>query len=205
MSGTNENSEFYIDKELFIYRHKKNFEMLCKNYEELDKSFQKLHDKGELNRIWKKVYPDELDSLIFEITRLLSNFIFMAKAVIDVNRVLLNKNIENEKFRKENQEEISNRFTNNPLAQFIEDLRNYSLHYESPIGNVKPIIIDEKVIDSELLLKKNKLEKWGEWKKGKDFLKNQEDNIQIEKLVRQYYELVLDYNEWFVKRVKKIF
>jgi len=188
--------------------------MVNKNYHDLKNEFNKLHNHNSIKRIWHEEFPEELDGIIFELTRLLSNFVCMAKAVIDVNRVLLRKNIDDEIFLKEISNEILKRFTNNPLAQFVEGLRNFSLHYESPIGNVKPVTSENEnmgvgdkfeVIDSKLVLIKKKLSMWESWKKGKIFLDSQEDNIDIESVIDEYYKLLTEYDCWYLEKLEKYF
>ena len=122
IAPTGDTGNSYLKKRLFKYRLRKNFEMLCKNFDELKNQFNKLHDPLEIKRVWHNVSPDDLDKLIFEITRYLSNFVCMIKAIVDVNRVLLNKKYRNTKFLEENQREIDKRFSNNPLVCFVSEV-----------------------------------------------------------------------------------
>lgn len=87
-------------------------------------------------KIWE-VDVNNLDEIIYEFSRLLINFVSMAKAVVDVNRVLVREWFGETVFLNRYQNEVDKRFANNPLVAFVHDIRNYALHYFLPIANLK--------------------------------------------------------------------
>ena len=202
----------YVEKELVIFQLKKNLEMLASNYEELIQQFHNFHDPSTMKRVWNFSNVSELDEMIYELSRKLLNFIAMAKAVVEVNRITIRKKFSRTDFMKEYQDKIDELFTNNMLVGFLEDLRNYSLHYKILIPVVKPLGGAQEdgndkfpqILDSFPLLKLSELLKWKDWRKGKEYLKLSKDNIDIEKLVIEYHDLIQIFYRWLFNSLEKM-
>jgi hypothetical protein len=199
----------YTEKQLFIFQLEKNLEMLKKNFDELQQQFGNFHNKEINNRVWHGAYSGELDNMIFELSRRMINFVSLAKALVDVNRNLIRKKFLGTEFLHKYQEVVDRFFTNNPIVEFIEGLRNYSLHYKIPIPNVKPVDSNSEtdtpdnntlIYDSIALLKKYKLLEWNDWgKKGKEYLNSLEENIDIESIINEYFKSLQEFYVWLFK------
>jgi hypothetical protein len=145
----------------------------------------------------------ELDLVLKRFSRLLHNFLAAAMMLRDVTRAL--KAGESQEFKEDYQEEVNLRFVDNHLNLFVENLRNYSLHYRLPIGGIMaefkadPQTGNLFLGDSFFYLDKNLLEKWCKWGKGKVYLATADENIKIIDLIDAYFISIMDFQWWLHK------
>jgi hypothetical protein len=195
-----------IDNRLRIYILKRNFQMLSINYKELKELLIISHDNEKFQKLWEKDV-DQLDNIIFEFSRLLINYISMAKAVVDVNRVLITEWFSDTEFLEKYQAEVDLRFANNPLVAFVQDIRNFALHYRLPIPNLKFPAIPENSGESnqfEFILNSQKLLKWNRWTLlARTFMQTKGGRIKIEDFIDDYYSLVSDFYKWLFVELGK--
>jgi hypothetical protein len=188
-----------LDHRLRIYILKRNFQMLYMNYIDLKELLIISHDKEKFQKLWEGDV-EQIDNIIFEFSRLLINYISMAKAVVDVNRILVREWFSDTDFLKKYQDEVEKRFANNPLVAFVHDIRNYALHYRLPIANLKFPTIPNAGDESnqfEFVLSSPKLNKWDGWSpSSKSFLLSRNNSIKIEEFIDEYYILVSEFYKW---------
>ena len=169
----------------------------------------KNHPK-KMNELWDLPNRHQLNSVIYEILRLLHNFLASAKSLLSQTRVAVPSWYERTDFLKEYYEQVTSRFTNNPITKFIEDLRNYNLHYSLPITHATFSIHFEKETEKNnmsysFVLVKSGLLEWSRWsKEGKNFLRNSGDQIDIGNLVDEYYKQILDFHSWLINRLLEV-
>jgi hypothetical protein len=193
-----------IENRLRVYILKRNFEMLSKNYCDVKQQLIITHNKEE----FIKLIDDEIDFLddyIFDFSRLFINFVSMAKAVVDVNRVLIKEWFGDTEFFEKYQEEVKLTFHNKPIVTFVQEIRNYSLHYLLPIANLKFPAIPEKLGELnqfEFVLSSRKLLKWNRWTLlARTFIQTKGDRIKIEDFIDEYYSLVSDFYKWLFREL----
>ena len=143
---------------------------------------------------------------LFEITRLLHNYVASAKSYIDHTRILHRKLYNKTKRFPEYQSEVEIRFTKNPLARFVEDLRDYCLHFKAP-----PVCSSlywsqiNAVYNTDVKLDTNELGKYSKWSPaGKKYLASQSNPIDLLSVVDEYYALVMDFCNWVQSRQKEM-
>ncbi len=145
----------------------------------------------------------EFDLVLKRFSRLLHNFLAAAMMLRDVTRAL--KAGESQKFQEDYLKEISSRFVGNHLNLFVENLRNYSLHYRLLSGGIMaefkadPQTGNLFLDDSFFYLDKNLLEKWDNWGKGKVYLKSADEKIKIIDLIDAYFISIIDFQWWLRK------
>jgi len=145
----------------------------------------------------------EFDLVLKRFSRLLHNFLAAAMMLRDVTRAL--KAGQSQEFQEDYQKEISSRFVGNHLNLFVENLRNYSLHYRLPIGGIMtefkadPQTGNLFLDDSFFYLDKNLLEKWNNWEKGKVYLASADENIKIIDLIDAYFISIMEFQWWLRK------
>ena len=104
--------------------------------------------------------------------------------------------------------QVDRRFANNPLAQFVEDLRDYCLHYELPtISSVLHFsrLPPTPVFESRVELKIEELNKYSKWSHlAKEYLSSQNKPINLLDVADEYYALVKDFYNWFQLRQREI-
>ena len=187
---------------------KRNFFIFNRNHTELNKVLNLTKNEKKMLKLWDLKNRNQLGLVLNELARLLHNYLASAKTLISYTRVLIKHWYKNTEFLNEYNEEVKNRFDNNPLAKCIEKLRDYCLHYSLPITNANfkftPIegTHNVKSIDFSFSLVKESLLFWDGWKtKARDFLNNSDEDINIESFVNNYYEKVKEFHQWIVKRI----
>ena len=186
-----------------------NYYVFNRNYGELKKLIEIKNDPKKMLELWDLRNRNQLEIVINEVLRLFHNFLASAKSLVDQTRVVIRAWYKDTDFLKEYNHQIASRFTNNQTARFIEDLRNYNLHYSLPITNATFTIHNDKetgksAIDFSFVLVKSGLLEWSGWDKGKAFLSSSNDKIDIGNLASEYYKQILDFHSWLVERLQEI-
>jgi hypothetical protein len=182
-----------------------NYFVFKRNYLELIKIIEIQDDpKKFLNLIGVK---DRLnaDVVEFEIARLLHNFLASAKTLVDHTRILIFHWYKEDNFIIEYKTHVSEIFENNHLSGFIEDLRNFNLHYSMPIIHFRLTGHEDKSFEFSFFLSKSELLQWSGWThKGKPFLAIAKKEIPIEQFVNDYERLISDFHIWLYTRLEEI-
>lgn len=145
----------------------------------------------------------KVQDILVEMARLLHNFIASAKSLVEYTRKIINERYRDADFYEQYQTEVRKRFVNNHLSGFIEELRNYVLHYSLPLSSINTSMIlgsedDPGSVRVSFRLKKVDLLSWDGWtaKKGRGFLNNINDEIDIECLADDYYKQTVAIQVW---------
>ncbi len=78
---------------------------------------------------------------------------------------------------------IKEQFTNNSIAVFIKDLRNYQMHYETTFPYVTP--------DKQVCFETHEFKQYNRWTKlSKEFIKKQGDFIILKPLIETYFKML---------------
>jgi len=188
-----------------------NFYVFNRNFQELKKLLEAVKNEERMLDLWNLRNRHQLEIAINEILRLLHNFLASAKSLIDQTRVVIRNWYKDTEFLKEYKAQVHSRFVNNSLTGFIEDLRNFNLHYSLPITNatLSVKITDPKTGQGEatfsFALIKSELLIWKGWtEKGKTFLNTAIDKIDVELLVDDYYKQIFDFHSWLINRLQEI-
>jgi hypothetical protein len=172
-----------------------NYYVFETNYEEL----KRLLDKIQIpDQMWKS---GEVNSIMYELTRLLHNFLASAKMLVDHTRHVMRDWYSGTSLYDEYQSEIEKRFATNRLSAFIEDLRNYALHYQLPVTASRIEVTrgaetGSYVERAAFELSRAKLREWSGWNKGRNYLYQSDEDIVIEYLVDQYFHEVQNLHQW---------
>jgi len=153
--------------------------------------------------------PKESQLILYHMVRLLHNYLASAKTLVEHTRTVIRDWYKGSEFLKEYKEEVTRRFNNNPLSAFIEDLRNYALHYSLPITGLRVGVVNDPTTHEQservtFFVDKTTLFQWSNWSKGKMFLHLADDEIVIEKLADDYYQQVIEFHAWMHNRLEQI-
>ena len=192
-----------------LQRLKINFEIFRRNYDDFKSLLIKLEDTEWFLQLWQPKNRKELEIVLIEITRRLFNLVASAKSFIDYSRDIVRKNYSGTKFYKQYRKEVRVRFINNSMTQFVEDLRNYSVHYSFPLAeatvNAESDLIGKGIhINHNIVLEKNNLLKWSNWQKGKAFLETSDEQIVVDDLMGKYFEAVSSFFKWTMERLRNL-
>ncbi len=147
--------------------------------------------------------------ILREITRLLHNLVASAKSLVDHTRRFINAWYSGTDFLEEYQQEVEKRFVGNPVAGFVEDLRNYTLHYQLPPATAlfevrNELESKEQIATQTIVLNKADLLQWSNWDKGKPYLEVADDRIVVQEIIGQYIQAVQAFHQWMRSRLMEI-
>lgn len=141
-----------------------------------------------------------------EITRLLHNYISSALSLMDHARKHYRELYSDNNLFPDYQEKINQTFSNNPLAIFIKDLRQYFQHYQMP--GVSSRLVCGAIasnLEIRLLLPIKEMKEFSGWSSfSKKFLSEQTDDIDLLRLVNEYHQLIINFYDWFISRQMEI-
>lgn len=176
-----------IESSLYVFEH---------NYLQLKKLLDVYMDKEKALTLWSN--PGIQDSFHLEVMRLLHNYVASVKSLVDHTRMLYRQQYGEKNSFPEYVDEVNKRFAQNPLAQFIEDLREYCLHYKHlPIASSFNYVQEPPKEDFCIILDREALKKYSRWSSfSKAYLKMQKKDINLTNLITQYYNLVIEFHKW---------
>ncbi len=176
-----------------------------RNYEELTQHFQQF--QGCITNpdfvLWVRRY--NVNIFMEETLRLLHNFVAACSSLIDHSRVFLRKMEKESKSLPGYQEEINRRFTDDPLSQFVINLRQFTQHYRLPsISTVRNFGSDD--IRGRVLLLKEDLLLFSKWNApARKFLLEQGAEIDILKVLSTYHHNIIVFHRWLRQKWGRTF
>lgn len=183
------------------------FGIFCGNYKELTgllAFFCQDKRAGELMNLRNRHI---LEAFQKEAARLLHNYVASAMSLVDHTRNAYRKLDKRIRPFLEYQVEVDKRFKNNPLSHFMQDLRNYFLHYRIPSTATRvdfgPGLSKEQ---RRTILTKSSLMQYKEWSKlAKTYIANKEEFIDILAAIDDYYDLVRNFHGWFQDHLQLLY
>lgn len=180
-----------------------NYYVFQRNYEELKKKLEVKNSQEKMFELWDPSNNIQFTTLIREIIRLMQNYLSSAVALVGHTRTAIDRWYTGTDFQREYKDQIASRFVGNKLTTFVEDLRNFNLHYWLPVTTANMSIINKNAVFS-FMLDKEHLLVWSNWEKGKAFLSEAGNEIDICTLVDEYYRQIDDFHSWLIKRLLDI-
>jgi hypothetical protein len=189
---------------------KTNYYVYQENYSQFEKYLQELQDDRISGAVWVTGKEDLLAVKIREVIRLFHNYVAGVKSFVDHSRNLVKLNYSNSPFFSEYQAEVDERFSRNPLAGFVEELRNYILHYQHPFSIVKIMTeyagdLGKNPSSHIVYLYRDDLLQWDKWtKKGKSFLDNAPAKIGLLTEIANYHQGVQAFYLWLFEKLREL-
>lgn len=152
--------------------------------------------------------PEWVCGVLDESTRRLVNFLSSAKMRVDQSIAVRNKWYRGTSLEAEWRSEAHERFSGNPVSGFIEDLRNFALHYCLPVTaaqlNTTLDLAAGTITRTRcIVLRKPQLLQWSGWSKGKQYLQVAKDDIPVLPLVSDYYHQAAAFGDWLRCRIEE--
>ena len=149
------------------------------NYRELKALIARITTGDVAVRITRRENRLLFEHAMVEMTRLLHNFVASAISLVHHTRRLHGGVYQEAGSFSDYQPEVTKRFTNSGLVQFIQDLRHYTMHYELPSLALITEIRDpqnETMIHRIALSRESLLKSQFRWSlKGRDFIEQHAD------------------------------
>jgi hypothetical protein len=131
-----------------------------------------------------------------EANRLLHNFLASAKSIVEMDRNIIRASLGQELINTY-EAESKLRFAEDPLCQFVQQLRNYCLHVANPIVGSQ---VSGKGNDFEtafLHLVKQSVMSWTGWNApARSFLKDCAAHIRLQPIIKSYCEKTDEFRKW---------
>jgi hypothetical protein len=139
-----------------------------------------------------------------EVVRLLHNFVSASKSHVEHTRRTMREILPQE-VMVNYQQKINTEFANNPLVQFVQDLRDYTLHRQNTFLGYK-FEANSSETAARLVIFREHLESWNGWNQwAKQFLQAAPKEILINDVVGQYLGKVQGFTEWLKVTIEKTF
>jgi hypothetical protein len=189
------NSEGYRLKQAY-----ENFDrskrLLDRNYEELVQHIQQFQGRITNPDFVLSVRRYRVSIFMEETLRLLHNFVAACTSLIDHSRKFFRRMEKESKPLPDYQEEIDRRFVNDPLTQFVINLRQFAQHYRLPgISTVQSF--ENNDIRGRVLLIKEDLLRFSNWNNpAKKFLQEQGDEVNILEVFSAYHHKITEFHRW---------
>ncbi len=180
-----------------------NFYVFDMNYQQWKKYLSPLKETKNLLNLWDQKNRAKFTRTLNEITRLLLNLLASAKSLVSITRNSVPVWYQNTDFAEEYKVK-KDALAQDVECRFIEDLRNYSQHYQLPFARGTMQFNSESEIVGKFVLSKVMLQTWKGWAKGKAYLLTSEDDIDLEVLIDSYYNKILDFHKWIFNRIQEI-
>lgn len=188
-----------------------NYFVFDRNQQEMMKLLAAMQQPSNVRRLWDHDNRRELHVVLRELTRLLLNLVASATSLVAHTRRLIDSWYGDTEFKGEYEQQVEERFTGNPTVGFVEDLRNYAVHYRLPtMTAVLEFTTDpqtqEAVPVHRIVLDKTSLLEWSGWKrrKGKPYLETADDPIALRKVIEEYSQDVRSFHQWMHKRLREL-
>lgn len=195
--------QLQASSEMEIYRNLQalsaSYRVFKGNYDALEDHLDHLNNPRESLFMYSSEQRENLERLIDETSRLFHNFLASAQSLVEHTRVIVNRLYSNQEFKKEYDEKRAQDLTNNPVRRFVQDLRNYTLHYSLPIPALHELFAED--IEMSVRLDVEILKQWDGWKEiSRPYLETLGESFCIISLSNEYFFLIQNFYQWLTER-----
>jgi hypothetical protein len=190
-----------------------NYLVFLRNYEDLLRLHQDFDKPATFRELALETDRGQeiAQNAILDFTRLLHNYLASERMLVDVTRRWVRKHFAETSFLATYEAEVVRRFASNVQAQFLGDLRNFTLHRTLPL--TIPELRMEKVSEERLrsslgiVLLKDYLLDWDNWSElGRMQIEMAfEGQVDIVTICSQYSNNVTEFNQWLFWQVRDLF
>jgi hypothetical protein len=192
---------FYHIKGLELSRY-----IFDKNYQDLVAilNFVTVDPRGnELHRVENK---EKLAAFGYEIVCKLHNYIAAVETLVSHSRAIHVKLCEKTLLFPDYDERVNADFNNDPLAGFIQDLRNYFLYEKSPDISFHTRFDSQGKPIRRAYISLKHLRENNDWKaRSQVFLQNLTEDVDILELTTTFRLRVTTFQDWFRMRLFDVF
>jgi hypothetical protein len=148
------------------------------------------------------------EASMFELTRLLHNFVASVGSLVEHTRRLHKDHYEKRSLFPEYQPEMERWFVNYQLAKFVQRLRVYMFHYGLPDIALKTRVLNmdtEEVVHSLNIPKKSLLCGFDWTAKARAYIDSSpDDSVDLLQAIDNYHTHVVKFYEWFTSKQHEI-
>ena len=172
------------------------FEM---NFRTLDQTVRSLEAQTDL---WHMPSRDRTELAMYEVVRLLHNVVAAAKTLVDHSRIVSRRLIaDDDMTQKTYQDRVNRDFVDDHLVQFVEDLRNYSLHKKLPPLGLSYTADDDR---QRFYLPKDGFGNFNWSASAREFFDAAEPRIDFHAVLSAYRGKVMDFQRWLKELLRDL-
>ena len=181
-----------------------NYYVFDRNYQDFIRLIGAVEHPDSFSKVWTSDKKSVMQSVLSEIARLLQNLV-AAESLVEHIRNLMNDWYKDSVFLGQYQHEVSRRFGDSQRVKFVEDLRNYCLHFRlPPVAGQFEIRQENDVPIQMIMLDKAELLTWDGWTaNAKQFLAASDDRIRLGEVAKQYHSEVTEFYQWMRLQIAK--
>lgn len=191
-----------------IYQIQISLLALEKNYKDLEKSLLDYSNPRISSKLWELGHKERARLFLWNVSRLLQNFLSSASTFRDHIRYLTRQIFRDHILLEEYEGKIKDTFGDDPLSNFIMKFRNNYLHtcVAATRASFNLDFNNRRIISSILINKKQLLDTYNEWNvKSKEYIDTLPDEIQLLSIVKEYFDKVYTFYQWYEQRFFKIY
>lgn len=173
------------------------------NAQELIEITRRVNDPDEGIRLMAVANRDAGSQTHREVTRRVHNFVAAALTLIEHTRIFMREHYGDTPMLQRYQAKVDAEFRNQPLARFIQDLRNYILHNGLPNSEMyinfqsNPVQPGTGELETGIHIRTVSLLEWRNWSApARTFIGNCGEFVDIRNIAESYTGNVLSFHDW---------
>jgi hypothetical protein len=184
-----------------IEAYERSLRVFVGNDRELARFLGEAQDPATAVQLWAIENREGFERFLDEFDRLLHNLLSSAMTLRDHARRLRRKFLpadSGDDLAEQYQARIDTDFVQSPLAQFIEDLRDFTLHRRLPVATGGLSVVPGASFETRIILHPSDLLKSSNWGSlAKRYIESAGDEIVIADALRDYRPVVVTFHQWF--------
>ena len=143
---------------------------------------------------WRVLWRELDDHLV----RYLHNFLTSVMTLVEHTRIAMRSPIIAAEHKNRYQKKTEETFKYSPVTRFMQDFRNYMLHYGVPESVHETHFEPEE--NTRVYIETAPLLEWGNWHPpALQYIQDHPSRIRLLDVVREYEKLVINFHTWFVQ------
>lgn len=180
------------------------------NHAELKKFLNHIATPSVMAHMWAEAHRYRLDHAQREAARLLHNYVAATFSLVDSTRRFVEKHYAGTELLKEYEARVKRDFSGAPLHRFLQQLRNYTIHYSLP-----PMKAQTKFkrrvdggdgghdFENGFWLDIERLREWDDWTgKGREYLESLGKEAKLDNIIDAYEPVVVEFHGWLQNRIR---
>lgn len=179
-------------------------QLFQRNYEVLTKLLNQIIEKKDQHAdLFNRINRWRTEFVFKEISFRLHNFVASSLSLVDHSRIVYKKSFADKEHYEVYQKKVNCDLKGSEIVQFVQKLRQMCQHYRLPYISAELNIKESNLV---LYLHKTDLLEFDGWnKKAKKFLKNSGDQIDLQKIVNKYHEVIIAFHKWAKKEFAELY
>jgi hypothetical protein len=183
-----------------VYALDRSLRIFLGNARELERHFEAHASETETLRLSDRSRPENLDAFLNQVDRLLHNYLAAAMSLRDHSRQIASRRLppcDEDNYAETYRDGIDAVFAKLPAAQFIQGLRNYTMHRRIPVTQGQFRLTREKRFTSTVILPTSQLLAWDGWNPlARKLIADAGDAVALSDVLFVYTGAIRQFHRW---------